>query len=344
MQEDEESISISNEDISVQSDTRAFSQNELVKCESCQRANPPTRTGCLYCGAALPITEAAVTLAKPTLRPLESWEQGFNAVLLPGKYDSSALTLKKVSDLLRLDIENLKVVMESGRLMPLARSSSHAEAALVQTRLNEFGLNTLIVSDTELDSFPPVRIRTLDLKDESLVVFPAGPVDAQSILWRDITLMVAGRRLSRRLEIAERPDRKRGKEIVDSRELSSDSERLDIYSRGEKAAWRIAADNFDFSCLREMKSLIVSKNFQTLVSVLRERAKFADFDDSYVRVRQSLNLVWPLEEHTESMGLRKPRMGRVNTSAVTISDNEMQIARYSQLLNFIRLREADPIA
>ena len=338
MQDDQEPISILNEGKQFHSDARAYAQDELVACKTCERANPPTRTSCLYCGAALPVTEIAATLIKPTLRPLESWEQGFNAILLPGEYDDSELTLKKVSELLRLEVENVKVAIASGRALPLARCASREEATLVQTRVSDMGLNVLIVADTDLDSFPPKRVRTFALTDDALVVYPTGLDGTHSIPWRDITLMVVGRRIVRRLEVAERPDKKRGNEVVDSREMSTDSERLDLYSSHDNAAWRVAADNFDFSCLRERKSLMASKNFQTLADVLRGRAEFSDYDDSYFRVRQSLGLVWPLEERTESLGLRKPRMGRINTGSVTTSDNEMQFTRYSRLLHHLKLR------
>lgn len=339
MQEEKEPFPGSNEDKQIHSDARAFSQHEMVACETCQRANPPTRTSCLYCGAALPITDAAATLIKPTLRPLESWEQGFNAILLPGEYDSSELILKKVSDLLRLDVEDVKVALASGCALPLARCASHEEATLVRTRISDLGLSVLIVADGDLDSCPPRRVRTFDLTDDALVVHPTGHDGVQSIPWRDITLMVTGRRIVRRLEVAERPDKKRGKEVVDSRELSTDAERLDLYSSHDDRAWRVAADNFDFSCLGEVKALMASKNFQTLTDVLRERAQIADYDDSYFRVRQSLSLVWPLEQRTESMGLSKPRMWRVNTGAATTSDNEMQFTRYSRLLHQLKMRQ-----
>jgi hypothetical protein len=49
-----------------------FSHQQMVRCDDCLRANPPTRVTCLYCGYALPQTEASVALAKPTLRPLEA--------------------------------------------------------------------------------------------------------------------------------------------------------------------------------------------------------------------------------------------------------------------------------
>jgi hypothetical protein len=281
------------------------------------------------------------TAVKPTLRPLESWEQGFNSILLPGEYEPSELTLKTMSDLLRLDIEDVKAAIGSGHALPLARCASLDEATLVQTRLGELGIKTLIIADNDLDSLPPVRIRAIDLAEDSITVYPTGRDGTQSIPWEDISLMVVGRRIVRRLEVAERPDKKRGKEVVDSRELSTDAERLDLYTKKTQSAWRIAADNFDFSCLSEMKSLMSSRNFQTLTNVLRERARFAQYDDSYRGVRQSLSLVWPLEQRSESTGLQKARMGRLNTGTATTSDNDMQFTRYSRMLHYLKSRQSE---
>lgn len=340
LQQENEPISISNEDEQTRSEPRGFTKEELVGCESCMRLNPPTRTSCLYCGAALPITAVSSVQVKPTLRPLETWEQGFNVILLPGDQACSDLTVKKISALVKLDAADVRELVMSGVALPLARCVVQEEAALVETRLSELGIKVLIVADQELDVDPPTRVRTIDLTDDSLVVFPTGREGVQSIPWRDITLMVVGRRIVRRLEVAERQTKRSGKEVVDSRELSTDAERLDIYSKRAEQPWRVAADNFDFSCLREMKTLLVAKNFRSLIEELRKRAEFANFDDSYLRLRKLLSLVWSLEQRTESLGLRKPRMGRINTAVVTTSDNEMQFTRYSRLLHVLKLRGA----
>src|SRR5580765_7118103 len=36
---------------------RSFTPAEMITCDSCLRANPPTRQTCLYCGERLPATE-----------------------------------------------------------------------------------------------------------------------------------------------------------------------------------------------------------------------------------------------------------------------------------------------
>ena len=41
---------------------KTFTPDELLTCDVCLRANPPTRTGCLYCGA--PLTPAATIISE----------------------------------------------------------------------------------------------------------------------------------------------------------------------------------------------------------------------------------------------------------------------------------------
>lgn len=336
--EEEEPSPIWSEGEPLRSEPRGFSHEQMIACESCLRTNPPTRTSCLYCGAALPVKNSDAAFVKPTLRPLEKWEQGFNTILLPGEQEVPVETCWKIADLLKLDAEEVKRIFAARLPLPLARAATTEEAEVIEKRLAMMDIKVLIVSDAELDEHAPKRLRAMEFKEDSLVVYPAGGQGGQQVLWRDMVLMVALRRLVRRLEVAERQVKKE-KEVVESRELSADEPRLDLYARDSEGAWRVTFDNFDFSCLGQHKTLIAAKNFQTLTEMLRERATGAEYDDSYLRVRNMLTLVWPLEQHKESLGLRKQRMGRVNIEAATTSDNESQLTRYSRLLHCLKLRE-----
>ena len=341
MHEENEPLPTINGDEQAPSGARGFKQEELVSCPTCLRANPPTRTSCLYCGVALPFAAMSSIQIKPTMRPLETWEQGYNVIFMPNEQACSNTSLNQISDLVRLDLDDVRELVLSGSALPLARCLVRDEALVVETRLNELGFSIEIVADRDLDDYPPVRVRTMDLTDDSIVLFPMSRADAQSIPWREISLIVVGRRVIRRLEVAERAGKGSGKEVVDSREMSTDTGRLDLYSKTTERPWHIAADNFDFSFLHELKTLIAAKNFQSLAGMLRLRAESAGYDESYMRVRRLLGLVWPIEERTESLGLRKPRMGRINTEMVTTSDNEKQFARYSRLLQVLNIRRTE---
>jgi len=341
LQEEEDAAPIWSEDEPLRSEPRGFTHEQMVTCESCLRANPPTRASCLYCGATLALTSETAALLKPLLRPMESWEQGFNTILLPGDVRPDVDALAEISELLQLPAEDLERMLEAGLPLPLARAATPQEAAAIETRLSARGLKALVVSDAELDAQSPQRVRAMEFSDEALILYLTGSQSEQRVAWTDLTLLVAGRRIQRRLEVSERMARKKEKEIVDSRELSADEPRLDLYPDRAASGWRVAADNFDFSGLHEKKSLVAAQNFQTLTTILREHAKNAVYDETYLRARPLLSLVWPLEQHTESLGLKRQAMGgRVNTGAITTSDNEMQFTRYSRLLHYLRLRAA----
>lgn len=313
---------------------RPFTHAEMVACDACLRANAPTRMACIYCGARLPATEQSALLRRPALKRLEDWEQGFNVVLLPGAAvapESNAL--EEAAALLRLDASRLVAMMAAGRALPLARASSAEEAELIVARLRTLGLGAEVFAD-ELLTRAPARVRTLDL-EEGAVVFRKSPDSAPlRVPLGEVALLVTGRVVSRRVEVSERKTRFGGRsEMVEARELASDEMVLDIYTAGEDAdtGFRIVAGGFDYSCLGASKGLTAADNFRALVGVLRGLAKSAVFDEEYARLRPLLADVWPAAEHTESLGLRRESVGRVNAEAVTTVSNETQFTRYARL-------------
>ena len=342
MPDDDKGVPVGGETESAGSDFRGFAPDQMVTCEACLRANAPTRTSCLYCAAALPVTEATAELRRPTLRRLEKWEQGFNCILMPERTSApSAEVLTEVAGLLRLRTEDVKRILEAGTPLPLVRAATPDEAALIEHKLDALGVGVLVVSDHDLllEDSPPKRIRALEFTEDSIIAHPAGGVSAQRAAWADVLLFVAGRHLVRRVEVEERRGRGAENEIANTRELSSDESFLDLYTKERDGGWRIASDNFDFSCLGERKSLLAAENFLTLNERLRSSAPHADYDEAYNRLRHALAAAWPLEQHTESRGLRRERPGKFNLESVTTSDNEMQFTRYSRLRQHLKLLE-----
>lgn len=324
----------------LRSETRRFAPDQMLRCEVCLRANPPTRTSCLYCAAQLPTTEAVAALQRPTLRPLEKWEQGFNVILAPGgASEVTAEELQSVAELLRLRPEDLKQITEAQEALPVARAATSDEAALIERKLGEMGLRVFVLADRDLwpEASPPKSVRALELADDALLAHPAGGGEVRRIPWTEISLLVVGRLLVREIEVEERKGRRSENEIVDAREMTNDAMVLDIYAAENDDGWRINAGSFDFSCLGSRKGLVAAQNFTTLTQVLRERAGRAVYDDSYMRVRHALAAVWPLEQQTESRGWRRNRPGQVSTGAVTRSDNESQFTRYSRLRRHLQL-------
>lgn len=345
--DDEDKMAWLSEATALQAEARAFSPDEMVRCDECLRANPPTRAGCLYCAATLPLTEAGRRLRQPALRRMEDWERGFNLIFLP--QNSRRLTEEsfvKMSELLRLKMEELLSVTDAVEPLPLARAATLEEASLVESRLRALGAESLIVADDELalGEFAPRRVRALEFMDDAFAAHLVGADETFCIEWDAVKLLVAGRLFERRVEVEERRGRGSENEIVEARELSADEAVLDIYAAGLDGNARIHAHSFDFSCLGGEKSLVAAANFSRLTEVLRERAVVAVYDDSYNRLRRALAAAWPLEEHTGAAGLRRARPGRFNTETVTTSDNERQFTRYSRLRHYLRVHHTDLLA
>ena len=323
----------------LRAEARGFAHDQMVRCEACLRANPPTRTSCLYCAAQLPATEAGEALQRPTLRRLERWEQGFNVILLPTE---AALfppeAVRVVAELLRLRPEELGRIIEAREPLPVARAASSNEAALVERKLGESGFKALVIPDAELwtEASPVKRARAFELREDALVVHPAGGGESSRVLWTEISLLLAGRLIVREVAVEERKGRRAEKEIVDARELSADEAVLDIYTTRDADCWRVSATSFDFSCLGARKGLVSAQNLATLVGTLRERAGRATYDDSYMRVRGALSHAWPVEQQTEARGWRRNAPGRVTTEEVARSDNESQFTRYSRLRRYLQ--------
>jgi hypothetical protein len=340
--DDDEVIPLLDSAEPLQPEFKGYAPDQMVTCETCLRANPPTRTNCLYCAAVLPATEASAALRRPTLRRLEKWEQGFNSILLPDKLpEMNDEALGEAAQLLRLTPEDLKLIIETGEPLPLARAATLDEASLIERRLEALNIHVITVGDQELalEDSSNVRVRALEFMEDALAAHGVGGGAPVRVSLTEVLLLVVGRRVVRRIEVEQRSGgRKEEKDIADARELSSDEALLDIYTVEATGGWRIASGQFDFSCLGERKGLLASQNFSTLIEMLRERTPQALYDDSYHRVRRALAFAWPLDQHTASHGLRRERPGKYNVESVTTSDNEAQFTRYSRLRHYLSVR------
>ncbi|HJQ32545.1 MAG TPA: hypothetical protein VJ866_10210 [Pyrinomonadaceae bacterium] len=310
---------------------RPFAHAEMVACEQCLRANAPTRMTCMYCGAALPVTEQSAALRRPTLKKLEEWERGFNVVLLP-REGLKTDAVEEAAVLLRLEASRLAEIVASGRALPLARAASMEEAELVVSRLRALGIIAEVFAD-EVLTRAPERVRALEFEEGALICRQGPEAEPRRVPFEEVALLVAGRIVERRVEVEERKTRFGSRsEVVEARELASDELVLDVFTTGEGTAFRVMSGGFDYSCLGASKGLLAAENFGRLVATLRGLAKAATFDDEYTRLRPLLADVWPPAEHTASLGLVGAGGGRVNTGAVTKVSNEAQFTRYARLL------------
>jgi hypothetical protein len=322
----------------------SFTLAEMVTCDACLRANPPTRARCLYCGTDLPVSTAdqEIQSAGETTDRAANAVDGYYVVLTPNQtriLSEGALT--EIAALLHLNTTEVQSVVDRSRTFPVARATTPEQAMKLIEKLRALGIDadTFTADGLALDS-PIKKIRALEFSDDGLIAVPLSDGGRVSTPWDDLILIIAGRLLVNRVEVEER--RRRGRpEPLDTRELFSDEAVLDLYTRSSDAGCRITSNGFDFSCLGDAKAMTAFENFTTLLSQLRERAPNVELDDSYVGLRPVLRNVWPLEAQTRKGDWRRSGAGKFDIATVTTTDNETQFNRYSRLRHSLKLRELD---
>ena len=319
------------------SEPQGFSAEQMIRCEECLRANPPTRVSCLYCVAPLPMTEAAARLRKPVLRPPEKHQLGYNNILLPRDQVAPEDVISEAAKLLKLSAENVRELMSQSGPVPVARTASREEAELVSARLRDLGLDCLTLSDEELGSDNVVkRVRSMTFDDERVTIYQAGAAEVTEAAWTDIVLIVPGRLLETTLEIKERKTGKTENEILDTSEFFRDETVIDFYTASNSSTWRVSGGGFDFSCLGREKALVANQNIGKLQQLIVSKAVNAQVDDSYARMRNLLELAWNTEQETQSSGWRRERPGKLSVGMATTKSNESQFTRYSRLRYLLR--------
>ncbi len=319
------------------SEPQGFSPAQMIRCEECLRANPPTRVSCLYCVAPLPVTESSARLRKPVLRQPEKHQPGYNNILTPPGTVLATQTVNEAAELLKLAPENVQALMSQIVPMPVARTASREEAELVTERLRDLGLTCTTVSDEDLGLLfsdnAVKRVRAMRF-DEVLLTIQVAGGEGVEVPWVDIILILPGRLIEKRVEVQERLTRKPEKELVDASEFFKDEAVIDFYTRAHAFTWRVGASGFDFSCLESEKALIATENIARLQRLLVTKAVNAELDDSYARVRNLLELSWSTHQETQSSGWRRERPGKLTVGLATSKSNETQFTRYSRLRYF----------
>lgn len=319
-------------DVTPEPQAKPFGADELVACPDCRRSNAPTRTSCLYCGAALPITSEASATQKPVLRPLEKWERGYNNVRIASAAILTEDALDGLADLLKVAAQDLAKLVSSDLPLPLARTGSSDEALLVQRRLADAGIESVIVSDEQLgpaeDSL--TRIRAMSVDELGVNAYQSPETAPVFIPWSEVSLIVTGRITTRRLDIKEQRGRLEN-QIVDSSEFFDDEVAMDLYMSSNPRTLRITSKTFDFSVLGTKKGFRAEENLKLIVDLFHERAGAARFDSSYDSVRKLLDVVWPPERENESAGWRRDRPGRFTLGSSAVVTNFNQFTRYSRL-------------
>lgn len=331
---------------------QSFAPAEMITCNECLRANPPTRAKCLYCGADLPLTgndregqssrEAINRIGQidQIAQPANPSDACYVVLSRNQTNIMAELPQAAIASLLHLRTTEVEIAVGAGCAVPLARAGSSEQATMLADKLRALGVGVdTFREDTLSLDLAGRKIRALEISDDGLAATPmnGGAVSAR---WDDLILIVSGRLLINRVEVEERQRRGRPKPL-DTRELFSDEPVVDLYMKSDELGWRISSSSFDFSCLGPEKALTAFENFTALINLLRLRAPKADVDDSYRSLRALLRNVWPLEPQTRKGEWRRSGAGKVDVSTVTTIDNEIQFNNYSRLRQRLKLRELE---
>ena len=333
MPKDNENVRLPFMEEVVPSEPQGFTHDQMIRCDECLRANPPTRIACLYCSAVLPLNEASLKLRKPTLRPPEKHELGYNIIIAPNQSVLPSTSVGDAAVLLKLSPENLHRNLSAAAPLPLARTASPEEAQLVLDRLSDLGLIAHILSDQDLGLMPEqvTRVRSMNLDDNGAALKPSATTEPTYFPWSNVVLIVTGRLVVRRVEVKERKMRKDENEILSTSEFFQDQAVIDLYFDRHSETWRIPTNGFDFSCLGARKSLVANENILKLLQTITARSTNAVVHDGYSLARKLLDPVWSLEQETQSSGWRRESPGKYSLGAATTETNESQFTRYSRL-------------
>jgi hypothetical protein len=252
------------------------------------------------------------------------WVQSRN-----GLHDAAAL--------LKMSPDALEKLIATNHRLPIARTATREEAHLLSRKLSESGLETETISDDELGISEKnvIRVRSIVFTEKRCSLQAPGRPEAAELSHADLLLLVAARLLIKTTAVKERKSRGAENEILDASEFYADEFVVDVYSSSHEQTWRIAANNFDFSCLNERKALVVNENMSRLVETFASKAPSMFIDNSYNGIRQSLDLVWGSETATRSDGWRRHGPGRFTIGATTTHSNESQFTRYSRLRYYL---------
>ncbi|MCI0486415.1 MAG: hypothetical protein L0229_07425 [Blastocatellia bacterium] len=302
-----------------------------MNCPKCERPTPAARANCLYCGEALPVTEIETA---PPQRNIDHTERAFNTVLEPSQTPAGEQTVSALAGALTIEPDEARAFISAARRLPLARSQTHQEAALVAALVRSCGLRATVVADEDLElELELTRARRITRVSDELKIHHSGGVMA--VPCAEIKLLVFGALRNLRVDYTEGMPGLRGQtsKMLDATEFRAEETLLDVYAADLEKSFRIRADGFDYSGLVEPLSYRAELNFRAALKELQSAASSAAFDEDFARVRALLSRAWPERSRIEARGLRRAGFARrpVARSSM-VSDNRDQFDRYSRLM------------
>ena len=315
-------------DLPLRSKEIGFSPDEMIKCKGCGKPNAPTRPSCLYCGAEI---GAAGNARKFDLRPLESWQNGFNVVVIRVAAAHADRAAREISSVTSIDASHLEAIFKRGKQIPIARVESEAHAAFIAEKLVALGIESKTIPDSDLHTnLPPGRLRKIEFSEDDLVLTPFNNAEPVRVPAGELALIVVGTLLEGRVETVE--NRKRGStKKMNEMQTSSDRAVVDIYSARDPIGWRITPHGFDFSVLGTDKAMLVADNMKRLIAAMQRQSPGAKLVTDFDKDRVMLEHCWPSESRRDALGLKRSGFAQKGETSVSTSSNAMQLLRYSRL-------------
>lgn len=312
----------------IQTENIAFSQDQMVECPKCGKPNPPNRTSCLYCVAAIEVPEGKTGGIKLNLRKLESWENGFNIVLLSKAENADVAAGSRY---LKYETEMFERMLAAKDPFPILRIESEKDAELAVEHLASLGFSVRVVRDIELKIGKPcTRLRSVEFMENG-VRFTAFNTNEQRLFRSDeIRLIVVGKIVESKLESVERKKKDKRK-VLSETTTSSDDIVVDVYTADSEQGWRITTKGFDFSTLGNEKSLLAVENIRSLLERLKDLSPAAARAEDYPDIVAPLSEVWDIERRTDFHGLKRTGVWKSGYSSVARTSNLDQFSRYSRL-------------
>src|SRR6185295_63978 len=117
-----------------------------MNCPRCGRRTATARGACIYCGETLPVTKIE---SAPPQRNIDRFEHAFNTVLEPA-LSSSDESIVALAAALKIESDEARGYITSGKRVPLARSQNRQEAEMIAALVRACGLGAVVVGDEEL--------------------------------------------------------------------------------------------------------------------------------------------------------------------------------------------------
>ncbi|MBX7223435.1 MAG: hypothetical protein K1Y36_26210 [Blastocatellia bacterium] len=276
--------------------------------------------------------EGQELLKLPVIRPMEETEHGYNVIFLPGPNSVGEAGRQEIEIVTRLSFDQIDGIIQAGVPLPLARTVDEQDATLIRQRLQSSGVETQIVSDLELQTGAPRRVRKLHLEDGQLHLWSSELLPLAKVAVTDICILVFGSIRTRHVQVTEANKLYgRGREVKDINERYSDELIIDLLGPSLTDHYRIRPDSFDYTCLKGRMRMLAGENFKELGGWLQELMPQAVVIQDFRKWTRMMEPIWPLSTVTERQPLKRIGVGKIATEAFLIIDNLSQFTRFGRL-------------